>query len=259
MRIEHAARTDLGMKRHNNEDTYLLMAEENLFVAFDGMGGHASGEVAANLAAEVVAEFYDLTRADESAPWPCKPDDALSYDENRLIAAIKLANKRIVQASAHDPKKKHMGTTVVAVQFVEDEEGGPLALVAHVGDSRVYLFRNRKLKRITIDHSLVEEWLRRGKITKDQAKQYEHKNAIIRALGMEKQVEVEMALHQPHEGDTFLLCSDGLSNMVAHEDIEAILRESQTLQEAADWLVDAANTNGGKDNVTAVLAQYHRA
>src|SRR5450755_2268283 len=117
MRIQHAARTDPGMKRKNNEDTFLLLVEDSLFAVFDGMGGHASGEVASDLAAETMAGFFDLTREDDSAPWPCEADPERSYDENRMLAAIKLANQRIVEAASADTLRKRMGTTVAALQF----------------------------------------------------------------------------------------------------------------------------------------------
>ncbi len=255
MRIRHAARSDVGRKRDNNEDFFLVAAAHRLFAAFDGMGGHAAGEVASALAAEVIEGFFNLTAEDETAPWPFETDDQLGYDENRLITALRLANARIVEAATSDAGRKRMGTTVVAAQFVEGEEG-PLALVAHVGDSRAYLLREGKLRRLTTDHSLVEEWVRRGKITFEQSKAYAHKNAIIRALGMEQDVQVELHAHEPAAGDVFLLCSDGLPGMVTRAAMEAILVSASTLTEGAEELVQAANDNGGKDNVTVVLAQF---
>ncbi len=256
MQIKHAARTDVGMKRDNNEDNYLVFAEQNLFAAFDGMGGHAAGEVASAIAAQEVKEFFDFTSKDEDATWPFKGEKQKSYDENRLITAIKLANARIIEASENDAGKKNMGTTAVAVHFVERNGSGPKALVAHVGDSRVYLFRGNQLQRITIDHSLVEEYLRLGKITAEEAKDFPQKNIILRALGQQRIVEVEINAYQPQPSDIFLLCSDGLSGMVTDDVMQSILQKATSLEGAANKLIDTANANGGVDNVTVVLAQF---
>jgi protein phosphatase len=255
MQIHHAAKSDVGMKRDNNEDNLLVFPEQNVFAVFDGMGGHAAGEVASSIAANEVREFFDFTGKDEDATWPFKGDRERSYDENRAITAIKLANARILEMSEQDGAKKNMGTTAVMVHFVERD--GPRAVVAHVGDSRVYLFRQGTLQRITIDHSLVEEYLRLGKITEEEAKNFPQKNIILRALGQQKQVDVELNVYQPQPGDIFLLCSDGLSGMISDEMMQAIVaRHAGDLETAAKKLIDAANANGGADNVTVILAQY---
>src|SRR5690348_8508251 len=222
MQIHHAAKSDVGMKRDNNEDNLLVFPEQNVFAVFDGMGGHAAGEVASAIAASEVKEFFDFTGRDEDATWPFKGERERTYDENRAITAIKLANARIIEQSEQDGAKKNMGTTAVMVHFVERHEG-PRALVAHVGDSRVYLFRGGALQRITIDHSLVEEYLRMGKITQEEAKNFPQKNIILRALGQQKQVDVEINVYQPQAGDIFLLCSDGLSGMITDEAMQSIL------------------------------------
>jgi protein phosphatase len=257
MQIRHAARSDVGMKRDNNEDNLLVFPEQNVFAVFDGMGGHAAGEVASAIAASEVKEFFDFTGKDEDATWPFKGDRGRSYDENRAVTAIKLANARIIEQSRQDGAKKNMGTTAVMVHFVERSGAGPRALVAHVGDSRVYLFRSGALQRITIDHSLVEEYLRLGKITEEEAKSFPQKNVILRALGQHKQVEVEINVWEPQAGDIFLLCSDGLSGMITDAAMQGILqKQSRNLDLAAKKLIDAANANGGADNVTVILAQY---
>src|SRR5438874_1321411 len=206
MRISHAEKTDVGMKRDNNEDSYLVVPEQNLFAVFDGMGGHAAGEVASAIAANEVKEFFRLTATDEEATWPFKGERDRSYDENRLVTSVKLANARILEASQEDGAKRSMGTTAAVVHFVERNGSGPKALVAHVGDSRVYLFRDGALQRITIDHSLVEEYLRLGKLTEEQAKNFPQKNIILRALGQQKVVDVELRAIEPRAGDVFLLC-----------------------------------------------------
>ena len=257
MQIIHAEKSDVGMKRDNNEDNLLVFPEQNVFAVFDGMGGHAAGEVASSIAANEVKEFFDFTGRDEEATWPFKGDRERSYDENRTVTAIKLANARIIEASEADGAKKNMGTTAVMVHFTERNGAGPRALVAHVGDSRVYLFRDNALQRITIDHSLVEEYLRMGKITQEEAKNFPQKNIILRALGQQKQVDVEINVWEPHAGDIFLLCSDGLSGMVNDDVMQSILvKQSGDLESAAKKLIDTANANGGVDNVTVILAQY---
>jgi len=256
VRITHAARTDVGMKRDNNEDNLLVFPEQYLYCVFDGMGGHAAGEVASGIAAREIKEFFELTGKDPEATWPFKDDRAKAYDENRLVISIKLANARIMEASEADSSKKNMGTTCVTCHFTE-RNGQVKALVAHTGDSRVYLFRDNKLKRITVDHSLVEEYLRMGKITEEEAKNFPQKNIILRALGQQRQVDVEINPHDPRPGDIFMLCSDGLSGMVEDKFMESILqKQSGNLEACAKKLLDTANANGGVDNSTVVLARY---
>jgi len=259
MRINHAEKTDVGMKRDHNEDNFLVFAEQNLFAICDGMGGHAAGEVASAIACNEIKEFFAFTGRDEDATWPFKGDRTKSYDENRCVTAIKLANARIIEASENDAGKKNMGTTSVLVHFTERNGAGPKALIAHVGDSRVYLFRGGQLQRITIDHSLVEEYLRLGKITQEEAKNFPQKNIILRALGQQKVVDVEINAYEPKPGDIFLLCSDGLSGMVTDEVMQAILVKTPNLEAASKKLIDTANANGGVDNVTVILAQFQPA
>jgi protein phosphatase len=258
MRIVHAARTDVGLKRDNNEDNYLVYPEEGLFAVFDGMGGHAAGEVASGMAAQEMREFFELTGRDREATWPFKEDRARSYEENRLVTAIKLGNQRILDAADIDPSKKNMGTTCVAAYFVEHGSAAR-AIVAHAGDSRVYLLRDGRLRRITIDHSLVEEYLRQGKITEEEARSFPQRNIILRALGQQRQVDVEVHEHELRPGDLLMLCSDGLSGMVDDPGMEAILLRSTDLPAVARKLLDAANANGGIDNSTVILARYEGA
>jgi serine/threonine protein phosphatase PrpC len=259
MRILYASKTDVGMKRDNNEDNYLVLPEENCFAVFDGMGGHAAGEVASAIATSEVREFFLLTGQDEEATWPFKGDRQKTYDENRCITSIKLANARIMEASELEAARKNMGTTAVMMHFVERNGSGPKCLLAHVGDSRGYQFRDGVLKRITIDHSLVEEYLRMGKITEEEARNFPQKNIILRALGQTKVVDVEVNTFVPEPGDIFFVCSDGLSGMVPDDQMQAILQRVPDLETAAKKLVDAANANGGVDNCTVVLAQYQPA
>jgi protein phosphatase len=253
MRLIHAGTTDVGRKRPHNEDAYLLLPEENLFCVADGMGGHASGEVASRLAVEEMAEFFRLTGADEEATWPYKMDPARSYDENRLLTAVKLANLRIHERAQADAKLRGMGTTLVAASF---PKGGRTLLVAHVGDSRVYLFRGGAIRQLTEDHSLLNDYLRTKKLTPAEVDTFPHKNVIVRALGMKPTVEVDLVREEVEDGDVVLLCCDGLSGMVPDARMAEILHASHgDLRLAAQALVDAANEAGGVDDITTVLVR----
>jgi protein phosphatase len=251
MRIEIAGTTHVGMKRSHNEDAYLLLPEESLFCVADGMGGHSSGEIAAKIAVEQLAEFYKLTARDQDATWPFKMDKSRTYDENRLATAIKLANIRIFEHANSDSKYKGMGTTIVGVHFASNQ-----AYIAHVGDSRGYCFRGGVLKQLTEDHSLLNDYLKARRLTPEEIEAFPHKNVIVRALGMKETVDVDLGRVDPKDGDTFLLCSDGLSTMVSDAQIQEILSSTDELEPACEKLVDLANTAGGHDNVTCVLLRY---
>jgi protein phosphatase len=254
MRIEVSGQTHVGMKRNHNEDNLLLLPEERLFVVADGMGGHSSGEIASKIAVEEVAEFFRMTSQDLEITWPYKMDKQRNYDENRLATGIKLANMRIFEKASSEQKYKGMGTTIVTIYFAKDNE----VVVGHVGDSRVYFFREGKLHQITEDHSLLNDYLKAKKLTPEEIEAFPHKNVIVRALGMKDTVLVDINKVEPKEGDIYLLCSDGLSGMVPDKQIEQILQGQPDLEKACAMLIDAANANGGNDNVTCVLAQFHR-
>ena len=254
MKIEVSGQTHVGMKRNHNEDNLLLLPEERLFVVADGMGGHASGEVASKIAVEEVAEFFRMTSQDLEITWPYKMDKQKNYDENRLATGVKLANMRIFEKASADIKFKGMGTTIVTVYFAKDSE----VVVGHVGDSRVYFFRENTLRMITEDHSLLNDYLKAKKLTPEEIEAFPHKNVIVRALGMKDTVTVDINRVEPKDGDIFLLCSDGLSGMVPDKQIEQILQSQPDLDKACAQLIDAANANGGNDNVTCILAQYRR-
>jgi PPM family protein phosphatase len=254
MKIEVSGQTHVGMKRNHNEDNLLLLPEERLFVVADGMGGHASGEVASKIAVEEVAEFFRMTSQDLEITWPYKMDKQKNYDENRLATGVKLANMRIFEKASAETKYKGMGTTIVTVYFAKDSE----VVVGHVGDSRVYFFRDNTLRMITEDHSLLNDYLKAKKLTPEEIEAFPHKNVIVRALGMKDTVNVDINRVEPKDGDIFLLCSDGLSGMVPDKQIEQIMQGQADLDKACAMLIDAANANGGNDNVTCVLAQYRR-
>ena len=254
MKIEVSGQTHVGMKRNHNEDNLLLLPEERLFVVADGRGGHSSGEVASKIAVEEVAEFFRMTSQDLEITWPYKMDKQRNYDENRLATGVKLANMRIFEKASADTKYKGMGTTIVTVYFAKDSE----VVVGHVGDSRVYFFRDNTLRQVTEDHSLLNDYLKAKKLTPEEIEAFPHKNVIVRALGMKDTVNVDINRVEPKDGDIFLLCSDGLSGMVPDKQMEQIMQSQPDLDKACAMLIDAANANGGNDNVTCILAQYRR-
>lgn len=253
MRLSHAGASDVGRKRAHNEDAFLLLPEEQLYCVADGMGGHASGEVAARIAVEEMAEFFRITGRDDEATWPFRPDPARDADENRLLTGVKLANLRIHERARADERLHGMGTTLVAAHFPRD---GREVLVGHVGDSRAYLFRRGALRQLTEDHSLLNDFRRTRQLTQAEIEAFPHKNVIVRALGMKESVEVDLLREPLEDGDVVLLCSDGLSGMVPDARMAEVLRAVPgDLRRAAQALVDAANSAGGADNVTCVLVQ----
>lgn len=227
---EEASLTDVGRQRNTNEDAFFESSP--VFAVADGMGGAQAGEVASALAVE---EFSN-------------DQDGAGSPEEQLRAIIRAANRRIWDMAQADQRRAGMGTTLTAVIIGDDD-----IAVGHVGDSRLYLFRDKSLEQVTRDHSLVEEFVRQGKLTREQAERHPQRSVITRALGPESDVDVETMTVPGRDGDVLLLCSDGLSGMVPDDQMESILRESATLDDAAKGLIDTANANGGKDNITVVL------
>ena len=251
MKIRYAAKTDVGMKRTHNEDYFSLIEDEQLFIVADGMGGHASGEVASKMAAETIGEFYQRTREDEESTWPYKMDRSLSYIENRLVCSIKLANLRIFETACRDLRYKGMGTTIVTALVCGDK-----AYLGHVGDSRAYRVRGDAIEQLTRDHSLLEDYKEaKPDMTDEEERNFPHKNVITHALGMRETVQVDIRGHQIESGDVFVLCSDGLSGMITDPQICEIVAGSKSLERAVAELVDAANRQGGTDNITTLLLE----
>jgi protein phosphatase len=250
-RVLVAGETNVGMKRSHNEDNFDVVEEERLFLVADGMGGHASGEVASKMAIETLREFFSATSQDPEATWPYKMDKARGYEENRLITGIKLANLRIHEAAAREPKLRGMGTTLVTMLVIDDG-----VLIAHVGDSRVYRMRGGKLEQLTDDHSLLNDYIKMKRLTEEEIANFPHKNVIVRALGMKDTVKVDTRLDPPQAGDVYILCSDGLCGPVTDAEISDIANSSNELKVVASKLIERANANGGPDNVTVVLAKW---
>ncbi len=250
MRIRYAAKTDPGLKRNHNEDYFSLIEEEQLFLVADGMGGHASGEVASKMAADVIREFFARSK-DGDATWPFKMEKQLSYLENRLMVGIRLANQRIFEAAARDTKLKGMGTTVVIAQIADAK-----LYLAHVGDSRAYRIRADGVQQLTRDHSLLEDYKdARPGMTDEEQKKFPHKNVITRALGMRESVQVDVHGEDIQDGDIFILCSDGLSGLVDGAKIADTVRKGPDLEHAVTNLVAAANAGGGTDNITVLALE----
>jgi protein phosphatase len=251
LRIEVAGETNVGMKRTHNEDNFSITEESGLYIVADGMGGHASGEIASKMAVDAMREFFAATANDPERTWPYKMDRSKGYEENRLITGIKLANLRIYESAQRDPRQRGMGTTIVAIFAVEDS-----VYVAHVGDSRVYRLREGTLEQLTEDHSLLNDYIKMKRLTPEEIANFPHKNVIVRALGMKDTVKVDTRLERPKAGDVYLLCSDGLSGPVSDEMILEILDGTGDLRAAATKLINKANENGGPDNITCVLARW---
>lgn len=233
--------TDVGQKRTVNQD-FVFTSENpvgnlpNLFVVADGMGGHKAGDFASSYAVEIL---LSTIREDEN-----------SNPVKIIRAAIENANTQLLREASDNEAMSGMGTTMVLVTIV-----GHYAYVANVGDSRLYLIDEDKISQITKDHSLVEEMVRMGEISRDDARNHPDKNIITRALGAGRDVDVDFFDIRLTPGDILLLCSDGLSNMVPDEDIRQVILTSETLEETGRRLVSMANDNGGRDNIAVVLVE----
>jgi protein phosphatase len=252
MQLSWAARTDPGLRRSSNEDSYCTRSDLGLFVVADGMGGHAAGEVASRLAVDTIQTFISETAgADKNRTWPFPFEPQISLEGNRLKAGFRLANRQIANAMADSSDLRGMATTASAVLA-----GAHNVCVAHVGDSRVYAMLDGQLRQITDDHSWVEEQVRAGTMTSSAARQHPWRNVVTRALSGGSDPDIDIVELTPHAGERLLLCSDGLSGVIAHDRMERILGDaSATLEEICDRLVAAANDAGGPDNITALVIQ----
>jgi PPM family protein phosphatase len=229
---DHFSHSDTGRQRRSNEDSYHARAP--LFVVADGMGGAQAGEVASRVAVEAFQRALD--------------DDGARSAEQLLAERVREANARIHEMSQAEQDRAGMGTTITAAHVGENE-----VAIAHVGDSRAYRLRDDELERLTEDHSLVEEMRRRGQLTAQEADEHPQRSIITRALGPEPEVAVDTHSWRGAAGDVYLLCSDGLTSMVPEVQVAALLRGAATLQDAGRALIDAANSAGGRDNITVVL------
>ncbi|HYM62079.1 MAG TPA: Stp1/IreP family PP2C-type Ser/Thr phosphatase [Thermoanaerobaculia bacterium] len=249
MELEAYGLTHVGRQRQHNEDSFLVEDKAHLFLVADGMGGHAAGEIASRIAVDSISEFILHTKEDDGT-WPHAYDENLKRSTNRLMAAVRIANQRVLEAMRKDARLRGMGTTVVACLADETTMS-----VAHVGDSRAYLIRGQQLSRITNDHSWVFEQVQAGMLTEAEAEKHPLRNVITRALGGALQVTPDASEIQPEAGDIFLLCSDGLTGMVPEDEILRLVADSGGLEQSCQLLIDKANERGGLDNVTAILVR----
>lgn len=249
--ILSAALTDTGRRRTNNQDCYLINAERQLYLLADGMGGHAAGAVAARLTVDTVNGFLARAGDARTLAWPFGYDVQIPYEHNILKTAVLLANLKVAQSAQETEEYAGMGSTVVAVWI----QNGRM-VYTHVGDSRLYLLRQGRLRQLTVDHSLVQEQVKRGVITPEDARTHRLRHVVTRAIGSSDRLEVEVQEEELRDGDLVLLCCDGLSDKVGDGEIGSILLEGDALEGICGRLIDAANAAGGDDNITAVLIEY---
>ncbi len=239
MHIEFSGRSDVGRMRSNNEDTFLVNSTMGYGLVADGMGGAAAGETASRIFAETAAVVFD-------AQTTMSQQAALEW----VQATFAQANDRILAHVAQCPEHEGMGCTAEVVAF--SPHG---FVVGHMGDSRTYQYRDGRLIQLTKDHSLVQEQIDQGTLTPEQARSHRMRNVILRAVGVRPSPALDTISGAIEKDDLFLLCSDGLTDMVEDEQILTLLRGDGDLERKVDNLVDYANRAGGKDNITAVLAQ----
>jgi len=242
--------THKGSVRENNEDAYLYDAEMGLVVVADGMGGHAAGEVASQIACDAIRDFIQKSEDSKKITWPLIYRREFSGEWNRLLGAMSLANGRILKYAKEHRKYLGMGTTVVAALFRDDK-----ITYAHVGDSRLYHLSNGAFGQLTEDHSWVQEQIKIGNLTPEQAEHHPLKNVVTRALGGAPQVYVDLAEKPFGEHDLYLFCTDGLTTAVSDEEIAGVLRSPLALTEKARELLELALDAGGPDNVTVFLVE----
>jgi len=276
--------TDVGLVREGNEDALLVLEDEALYVVADGMGGHACGEVASAFTIEAVRAFYlsaDITKrvkaahrrarsqsqdaasaktpgtANASATEATDGQDSLmapeiSYHALRLRKAVESANISVYRLAQQHEQLRDMGTTVVAASFV-----GSRVYVANVGDSRVYRLRKNSLTHLTEDHSLLNEYIKMNLLKPEEIENFPYKNVIVRALGLQESVAVDITVATVRPGDQVLLCTDGLTDLVKDDEIKAVLLAHDTAEAACHALTELAKDRGGHDNITTLLVRIH--
>ncbi|HZO14621.1 MAG TPA: protein phosphatase 2C domain-containing protein [Polyangiaceae bacterium] len=252
IRTRFAGRTDVGLLRDRNEDSFLVFPEYRFAAVADGMGGHLSGDIASSLAISTLQEFYKHTVGPDRT-WPFPYDNDLTEEENCVVVGVRLANQHVFSRARRSQNETGMGTTIVAIMFSPD---GKQVIVGHVGDSRCYRIRDNHITQLTSDHSLVSEvteiapWL-----SEDEVNQLPS-NVITRALGMAPDVVVDLLTTETRDGDIYLLCSDGLNGMLTDDEILAIAgKRDALLEQICDDLIAKANAAGGNDNTTVVVVR----
>ncbi len=248
-KIVHYGETNVGRERKNNEDAFRVAADAGVYLVCDGMGGHASGEIASQIAADAVVRFLAMDRFRPDFRWPAESAVQQSEEARALDAAVRAANREVFVQALANPLHKGMGTTIVGVY------GGAQRLgLVHVGDSRIYRLRDGEFEQLTDDHSLLNYYMNTRPMSAQQIKSFAGKNVIVRAVGLRENVEPDVQITDYRHGDVYLLCSDGLNDMVDDEHIAEILREgSDDLQQTGSRLIQRALDAGGKDNITILL------
>lgn len=235
LKVHSFGKSDPGLKRTNNEDAFIVSPETNLFAVADGMGGAAAGEVASQI-------FIDTAR------------EVFSKDSNKPIEwvqdAFRLANEKILQYAMNHPNHQGLGCTAELMTFFDQNY-----VIGHVGDSRTYLLRKNQMKQLTRDHSYIQEQIDHGLLRLEDAKNHSMRHVILRAVGIEDTLALDLLRGNILPGDVFLLCSDGLTDMVEDSEIQNILLSSLSLDQKVEGLIELAKSAGGKDNITAVLCE----
>jgi protein phosphatase len=248
-RVASAGLTDVGRKRNHNEDSFLIDDEIQLYVVADGMGGHAGGGTASRLAVETIDRELRAARDWTENPFRSETSLQESPLPEVIRSAVESACLSIFNAAQEDPRLAGMGTTVIALLVKGDQ-----AYLAHVGDSRAYLIRGELIQQVSEDHSLVNEQIKAGMITPEEAKHSRYRNIITRSVGFEEEVQVDVMGLLLEPGDTFVLCSDGLANLVDAEELRDLVWRT-SVETAPRRLVDLANDRGGDDNITVIVVQ----
>lgn len=256
MRTRFAGKTDVGLLRDRNEDSFLVFPEFRFAAVADGMGGHLSGDIASSLAISTLKDFYRHTVGPDRT-WPFPYDNDLTEEENCVVVGVRLANQQVFGRARRSQNESGMGTTIVAIMFTPDQDQ---VIVGHVGDSRCYRIREGQITQLTSDHSLVSEvteiapWLSEEEVSQLPS------NVITRALGMGPDVVVDLLTTETRPGDAYLLCSDGLNGMLTDEEIFSIYEsDADDLEAVCSTLISRANAAGGNDNTTVVLVHVEDA
>ena len=249
LRVRSAAASHPGLRRPENEDAHCIRPDLGLYLVADGMGGHVAGEVASRTVAAAIEQFVaDTASLDAADDWPFPYDSSVSRDANRLTMAIRTANHQVMRAIGDNEALRGMATTVAALLMGSDD-----GIVAHVGDSRVYRWRDERLEQLTQDHSWVNEQVRAGILTESAARHHPWRNVVTRAItgGPDPDIEVHDLGSRP--GDRLFACSDGLSGVVMPEHLSKLLASSASPEEACRLFISAANEAGGPDNITVAV------
>jgi protein phosphatase len=249
MKVNYAARTDVGKKRKHNEDSYLVDEELSLFVVADGMGGHAAGEVASNEAVETLRDNL-LTKLDVIEHFRSRPGYETAENVRRMVdLAVRATAYQVFGLTEMDPERKGMGTTL-SVLMLQPQA----AFIAHVGDSRIYMIRDGKYRLTTSDHTFVAAMVEQGKMTEEEAKRSKYSNVLIRAVGPHDYVEVDTRVIQYSLDDTFMLCSDGLHGYLKDGELTDFV-DIEDVPGSVDRLIEMALDRGGRDNITVILVR----